>query len=129
MILHNLHAVPDDRFISLEIHDGVIRSVSEARNFSADSFKSGSLIFKDAMVFPGLINSHEHLDFNLFPRLGHGIYDNYKEWGRDIHEKDKDLIAEVLKVPISLRTQWGIYKNLLNGVTTVVNHGPRLRSE
>jgi hypothetical protein len=28
-----------------------------------------------------------------------------------------------------LRTQWGVYKNLLNGFTTVVNHGERLATD
>ncbi|HVY74966.1 MAG TPA: amidohydrolase family protein [Puia sp.] len=79
-----------------------------------------------ALVFPGLINSHDHLDFNLFPRLGNGIYRNYTAWGNDIHLRNKQTIEEVLKVPLALRTAWGIYKNLLNGVTTVVNHGERL---
>jgi hypothetical protein len=35
----------------------------------------------------------------------------------------------VLKIPQYLRTRWGIYKNLINGVTTVVHHGPWLRIE
>jgi hypothetical protein len=77
-------------------------------------------------AFPGLINSHDHLDFNLFPALGHRIYSNYKEWGNDIHVQSANTIQEVLQVPLHLRTQWGVYKNLLNGVTTVVNHGDKL---
>ncbi|HVW16576.1 MAG TPA: amidohydrolase family protein, partial [Mucilaginibacter sp.] len=40
---------------------------------------------------------------------------------------DKDEIREVLKIPVALREQWGAYKNLLCGVTTVVNHGERLK--
>src|SRR5258708_27421333 len=78
------------------------------------------------MAFPGLINSHDHLDFNLFPSLGHRIYPNYKEWGNDIHEQSESTIQEVLKVPLAIRIQWGVYKNLLNGITTVVNHSDRL---
>jgi cytosine/adenosine deaminase-related metal-dependent hydrolase len=84
------------------------------------------LIFDNALAFPGLINSHEHLDFNLFPLLGNRIYHNYMEWGADIHERNKDIIQAVLKIPQQLRAEWGIYKNLFNGVTTVVNHGQRL---
>ncbi|MEO6630357.1 MAG: amidohydrolase family protein, partial [Mucilaginibacter sp.] len=34
-------------------------------------------------------------------------------------------IAAVLKIPAPLRYQWGVYKNLLCGVTTVVNHGEK----
>jgi len=78
------------------------------------------------MAFPGLINSHDHLDFNSFPQLGNKFYNNYIEWGDDIHRQNKDAIDRVLKIPQQLRTQWGVYKNLLNGITTVVNHGIRL---
>src|SRR6185312_3718720 len=79
------------------------------------------------IAFPGLINSHDHLDFNLFPQLGNRIYNNYTEWGKDIHQHSKATINAVLKIPQHLRIQWGLYKNLLNGVTTVVNHGAKLK--
>jgi cytosine/adenosine deaminase-related metal-dependent hydrolase len=79
-----------------------------------------------AIAFPGLINSHDHLDFNLFPRLGNRIYNNYTEWGPDIHKHYKSEIAGTLNIPLVLRAEWGMYKNLLSGVTTVVNHGQKL---
>src|SRR5215467_13658381 len=60
------------------------------------------------IAFPGLINSHDHLDFNLFPALGHRIYSNYTEWGNDIHEQSASIIQEVQKIPLALRTQWGV---------------------
>ncbi|HXD77426.1 MAG TPA: hypothetical protein VN616_06440 [Puia sp.] len=85
-----------------------------------------SLDFGGALAFPGLINSHDHLDFNLFPALGNKIYNNYTEWGRDIHTNNSADIQKILKVPQQLRTQWGVYRNLLNGFTTVVNHGEQL---
>lgn len=84
------------------------------------------LSFDAAIAFPGLINSHDHLDFNLFPQLGNRIYNSYREWGKDIHAVNKTEIARVLQIPLALRVQWGIYKNLLNGITTVVNHGKPL---
>lgn len=79
-----------------------------------------------ALAFPGLINSHDHLDFNLFPPLANRIYNNYTEWGPDIHLNNRASIDPILAIPKPLRTQWGIYKNLLNGFTTVVNHGEHL---
>ncbi len=82
-----------------------------------------SIDFENAIAFPGLINSHDHLEFNLFPKLGNKKYSDYVEWGKDIHKKDKSTIDEIIKIPASLRIEYGIYKNLLNGVTTVVNHG------
>lgn len=85
------------------------------------------LNFENALAFPGLINSHDHLDFNLFPQLGDRVYRNYTEWGNYIHQQYKHEIAAVLNVPIVLREQWGLIKNLLCGVTTVVNHGEKLK--
>lgn len=85
--------------------------------------------FTGALAFPGLINSHDHLDFELFPRLGNKIYRSYREWGHDIHLANKQDIANTLHIPRALRIRWGMYKNLLNGFTTVVNHGERLPLE
>jgi cytosine/adenosine deaminase-related metal-dependent hydrolase len=82
-----------------------------------------------ATVLPGLINSHDHLDFNCFSPLGNKIYNNYTEWGKEAFETYRNKIDAVLKIPQSLRTQWGVYKNLLAGVTTVVNHGEHLNIE
>ncbi len=86
-----------------------------------------NLDFDGAIVFPGLVNSHDHLDFNLFQPLGDRIYSNYTEWGRYIHANYKEDINKVLQVPTALREQWGVYKNLLNGVTTVINHGKKIK--
>ncbi|HEX4850540.1 MAG TPA: hypothetical protein VFV08_07035, partial [Puia sp.] len=33
------------------------------------------------IALPGFINSHDHLDFNLFPSIRNRIYNNYTEWG------------------------------------------------
>ncbi len=85
--------------------------------------------FTDAIAIPGLINSHDHLDFNCFSVLGNRKYDHYTEWGKHIHEAHKENIREILRVPKKLRAAWGMYKNLLAGVTTVVNHGSRLDIE
>ena len=32
------------------------------------------------LVLPGLINAHDHLEFNLFPALGRGPYGNAGAW-------------------------------------------------
>jgi hypothetical protein len=81
------------------------------------------LDFGGAMAFPGLINSHDHLEFNLFPKLGNKIYEDYIDWGNDIHSRNKSIIEKVKNVPYKLRFLWGLYKNLLCGVTTVAHHG------
>ena len=76
------------------------------------------------MLLPGLINAHDHLEFNLFPQLGHGPYANATEWARDIYHPELSPIREHLRVPQSVRLWWGALKNLLSGVTTVCHHNP-----
>src|SRR4051812_26154872 len=68
-----------------------------------------------AIAFPGLVNSHDHLDFNCFSPLGDKIYNNYTEWGNHIHAAFPNEIKKVLTIPQVLRVQWGMYKNLLAG--------------
>jgi len=111
--------------VNIRVANGRIAEVSPSR-FDTWPDKI-NLDFDGAMVFPGLVNSHDHLDFNLFQALGDRVYSNYTEWGRHLHANYKENINKVLQVPIALREQWGVYKNLLNGVTTVVNHGKKIR--
>jgi cytosine/adenosine deaminase-related metal-dependent hydrolase len=121
MQINNVRLFTGDT-VSISVARDKIDSVSNPVT-SNDAFR---LEFHDAIAFPGLINSHDHLDFNLFPRLGTSTYNNYTEWGSFIHKEYKKEIADVLKIPEALRTSWGIYKNLLCGITTVVNHGKKL---
>ncbi len=125
MLVHNVHIIGTRGFSDIRIEEGKIQEV-----FSAGSLKNHraelSLSFGDSVAFPGFINSHDHLDFNLFPQLGNKIYNSYTEWGKDIHRVNKEEISQVMQVPLALRVQWGLYKNLLNGVTTVINHGKAL---
>jgi len=121
MILNNLTMAGTDDPVSIRIGADKITSVSPSP--IVDTADALILNLENALVFPGLINSHDHLDFNLYPRLGHRTYSNYMEWGRHIHKTYKDEIAAVLKVPAILRYEWGVFKNLLCGVTTVINHG------
>ncbi len=84
------------------------------------------IFFTNALALPGLINSHDHLDFNCFSPLGERRYNSYLEWGHHIHIDYKKQIEAVLKIPAVLRIRWGMYKNLLAGVTTAINHGSLL---
>jgi cytosine/adenosine deaminase-related metal-dependent hydrolase len=123
MILGNVIPADGAEAVNIKIEGEKIGMVSSTA-IEADG--ELSLHFDNAIIFPGLINSHDHLDFNLFPQLGNRIYNNYTEWGTNIHREFKAEIAAVLNVPQHLRILWGIYKNLLCGVTTVVNHGERV---
>lgn len=121
MQLGNVHTVDGNGPIDIAVKGHQIIAATP------DEKAGPQLVFSDALAFPGLINSHDHLDFNLFPPLGNRLYDNYRQWGQDIHAHNKAAIEEVQRIPQPLRTQWGVYKNLLCGVTTVVNHGDHLK--
>ncbi len=73
-------------------------------------------------IYPGLINSHDHLAFNFFPRLGEPPYNNAYEWGKDLHKKYKTIIESIQRIPYRHRLLWGGWKNLFSGVTSVVHH-------
>jgi len=120
MILNNVTTIVGNGPTNIQLSNGQVSP-------SANSMAGGLVLEMDgALSFRGLVNWHDHLDFNLFPQLGDRTYDNYTEWGNYIHANYKSEIAAVLKVPAGLRTNWGIFKNLLCGVTTVVNHGEQL---
>lgn len=111
----------------IEILDRRVRSivVHPVGNSHLDEAKSSTRIdLRDALILPGLINSHDHLEFNLFPRLGGGPYANYKEWAADIYRPEQSPLKEHLAVPEAVRLWWGGLKNLLAGVTTVSHHNP-----
>jgi cytosine/adenosine deaminase-related metal-dependent hydrolase len=76
------------------------------------------------LVLPGLINAHDHLEFNLFPRLGSGPYGNAVEWAHAVYHPERSPVKEQLALPKALRLLWGGLKNLLSGVTTVAHHNP-----
>ncbi|NEU07709.1 amidohydrolase family protein [Flavihumibacter sp. R14] len=126
MILNNLDIIGQGKKQCIRLADNSIREITDEVQQSVNDL---ALNFENAIAFPGLINSHDHLDFNCFPRLGNHRYGNYVDWGIDIHSQNKEQIKKVLKIPQELRIKWGIYKNLLNGITTVVNHGAKLDVE
>lgn len=124
MRLQNVHIIAQKEPKDLCLVGDRIVEVASAGSRPAD--KEICLSFDGALVLPGLINSHDHLDFDLFPPFRSQTYASYKEWGTDIHERYKEAIATILQVPRTLRIRWGLYKNLLSGVTSVVHHGARL---
>jgi len=76
-------------------------------------------------ILPGLINAHDHLEFNLYSRMGNGPYPNAGAWARDVYRPNDSPIQEQLQIPKGIRLIWGGLKNLISGVTTVCHHNPR----
>jgi cytosine/adenosine deaminase-related metal-dependent hydrolase len=78
-------------------------------------------------VLPGLINAHDHLQLNNFPRLKYReTHLNVSEWIADIaaHRETDTRLTEPHAVVRDARLWHGAVKNLLSGVTTVVHHDP-----
>ncbi len=78
-----------------------------------------------AIIAPGLINAHDHLELNNFPRLKwRDRYSNARDWIADFRPRFKTdpALIEPLSIPLRDRLLWGGIKNLLSGVTTVCHH-------
>jgi cytosine/adenosine deaminase-related metal-dependent hydrolase len=97
-----------------------------------DLIRSGGQIteiidLKDYFVYPGLTNWHDHLEMNLYPKLGTPPYKNYTEWMKDIYKPKASPLKEIEKTDLDYRLVWGGLKNLISGVTTVYHHNPSRR--
>lgn len=81
-----------------------------------------------AVVLPGLVNGHDHLELNHYGQVGApGPYRNASEWIDEIRPRlrtDAALLAGRAQ-PLATRLFIGGLKNLLSGATTVVHHNPR----
>lgn len=78
-------------------------------------------------LLPGLINAHDHLQLNNFPRLEYREpYRNAREWIADVNTRMHADPAFKASVAIARddRLFVGGVKNLLSGVTTVAHHDP-----
>ena len=104
----------------LRIRKGVISDTGSILPTRNDQ----TLDFRDHYAYPGFTNSHDHLEMNLYPRMGSPPYGNYTEWGKDIYRPTESPVREIQKVDIADRLIWGGVKNMVSGVTTVAHHNP-----
>ena len=126
MILHDVRLYDQPGLYNILVREGRIISIYQGNVHEPEEKTHWEL--EGSLALPGFINGHDHLDFNLFPQLGTGGYHNYREWGPRVQSENKALISRVLAVPVDTRIKWGAYKNLLNGFTTVVNHGKHINA-
>ncbi len=91
---------------------------------------------RDSIAYPPLINSHDHLVGNWYPRAGHNRpYINSHIWVEDMkdaasyRERDKvwlnDGSFNLIEGNATILVNLGIYKNLFSGVGLVQDHAPR----
>jgi cytosine/adenosine deaminase-related metal-dependent hydrolase len=102
----------------LPIRAGRIGSSLAARAYRLD--------LRDHLIFPGLINAHEHLHVNTVPPLKNDQpFPNSYAWiaAFQAHFEEPAVIA-ALQVPKELRLRHGALKNLLAGTTCVAHHDP-----
>ncbi|HKT29812.1 amidohydrolase family protein [Dyella sp.] len=81
---------------------------------------------RDHLVFPGLINAHDHLQVNAVPPLpAHATFPNSYAWieAFQAHFQHPEVVA-ALQTPKALRMRHGALKNLLAGTTCVAHHDP-----
>jgi len=107
---------------SLRVARGRIASIGE-RPRPGDCVVAGD----GAVIAPGLVNAHDHLELNSFGRLKwRDRYANVREWIADFQPRFATEPALALNRPETLgdRLFAGGLKNLLSGVTTVCHHNP-----
>ena len=104
--------------VPLPIRAGRIGSSLAARAHRFD--------LRDHLIFPGLINAHEHMHVNTVPPLKGGApFRNSYAWIAAFQEHFKEpAVIAALQVPKALRLRHGALKNLLAGTTCVVHHDP-----
>ncbi|MGC1359629.1 MAG: amidohydrolase family protein [Silvibacterium sp.] len=108
---------------AVSIDDARIATIRDHANVTAQA-----LNLQDYVLLPGLINSHEHLEFGLFPKLGRPAgapsYRNSTEWAKEIHQVHSGIIEQYRQIPKKTQLWWGAIRNILCGVTTVCHHNP-----
>jgi cytosine/adenosine deaminase-related metal-dependent hydrolase len=96
----------------------VLISGDEISEVSSRSVKSEfQLDASGCVLSPGIINAHDHLLGNYWPKVGNGPYENWLPWDNDL--KSADVYRERQQVENRDLYLLAAYKNLISGVTTV----------
>jgi cytosine/adenosine deaminase-related metal-dependent hydrolase len=81
-------------------------------------------------VYPGLVNAHDHVEFNHYPRTKfRPVYADAADWAADFTPHlSAEPFARLRRVPLAEQCRIGADKNLHAGVTTVAHHNPPHRA-
>jgi ubiquinone/menaquinone biosynthesis C-methylase UbiE len=111
---------------SIAINNSEIEIVNSLSNIqcSQPAYGENIIDLTGYLLFPGLVNAHDHLEFGLFPNLGQPPYENAVQWAEDIHSTNSQVIAHYKNIPKKSHLWWGAIRNLLCGATTVCHHNP-----
>lgn len=101
---------------NITIKDGLVHSICQEASSEWFVDLSGYCLY------PGFINSHDHLLGTYLPRVGNGPYLNWKPWDQDL--KASAVYKERYKISNRLLYMLGGYRQILGGVTTVSDHIP-----
>ena len=102
----------------LSIRSGRIGASATAGTYRVD--------LRDHLIFPGLINAHEHLQVNCIPPFRKGApFPNSYVWIEAFQKHfENPAVIAALHVSKALRLKHGGLKNLLAGTTCVAQHDP-----
>ncbi len=74
------------------------------------------------IVFPGMINSHDHLIDTCWKGLGEVPVKNWPAWDTSMRQSTEYRLLQ--KLSVTDLYVIGMYKNVVSGTTTVVDHFP-----
>lgn len=115
----------DFKSVDISVQDSKIESITPNSGFSKVSQQESNLNINlnGKIVFPGFINSHDHLLASYLPKIG-GSTKHISWLAYDNLYKSSGVFAERQQIDIELLYYLGAYKNLLGGVTSVQDHIP-----
>jgi cytosine/adenosine deaminase-related metal-dependent hydrolase len=107
--------------VNIIIEDGRISSVSNK------DISNNISINASGIISAGLINSHDHLLGNYYPKVGNGPYANWLPWDNDL--KSSPIYQERQQIENRDLYLLAAYRHLISGVTTVSDHIPHFVAE
>lgn len=106
---------------SILIQDNIIYDVLEPDQTPLKPVET-EMDLDGQVVFPGLINGHDHLIDTCWNTLGEMPVENWYEWESSIHSEPDYKLQQ--KLSASDLYIVGMYKNVISGATTIVDHYP-----